>query len=41
MRGSVESPFEPQLQETVAMELNTGAPYMALCGQFKPSLDPL
>ena len=25
MRGSVESPFEAQLQETVAMELNTGA----------------
>ena len=24
MRGSVESPFEAQLQETVAMELNTG-----------------
>ena len=29
MRGSVESPFEAQLQETVAMELNTGGPNTA------------
>ena len=32
MRGSVESPFEAQLQETVAMELNTGGLLMANFG---------
>ena len=31
MRGSVESPFEAQLQETVAMELNTGESQFGQC----------
>ena len=35
MRGSVESPFEAQLQETVAMELNTGGALV----RFLPSVN--